>query len=70
MSRDDIIKKVADIVGPKHKVDLKNYDVLILVDIFKVGLSLSLYLLPLFLFAALGDTGDKARLQPAIVCVP
>lgn len=40
MSRDDIIKKVADIVGPKHKVDLKNYDVLILVDIFKVGLSL------------------------------
>ncbi|KAI5842508.1 hypothetical protein DFP73DRAFT_479854, partial [Morchella snyderi] len=35
MSRDDIIKKVADIVGPKHKVDLKNYDVLILVDIYK-----------------------------------
>ena len=31
-----MIKQVADIVGPKHTVDLKSYDLLILVEIYKV----------------------------------
>lgn len=37
LDRDQVIKVVADIVGPKHKVDINNHDVLILVDIYKVG---------------------------------
>ena len=35
LSRDDVIKAVADLVGSEHKVDLKNYDSLILINIFK-----------------------------------
>ncbi|KAL0638091.1 hypothetical protein Q9L58_002871 [Maublancomyces gigas] len=35
LDRDQVIKVVADIVGPKHKVDINNHDVLILVDIYK-----------------------------------
>lgn len=37
MKRDDVIKRVADIVGPKHSVDLKNFDLLILVEIYRVS---------------------------------
>lgn len=37
MSRDGVIKRVADIVGPKHSVDLKNFDLLILVEIYRVS---------------------------------
>ena len=36
MKRDDVIKQVADAVGPRHKVDLTNYELLILVDIYRV----------------------------------
>jgi len=36
MTRDGIIKAVASLVGTKHKVDLKDYDVLILVEVLKV----------------------------------
>lgn len=36
LTRDAVIQQVASIVGPGHKVDLKNYDVLILVEIYKV----------------------------------
>ncbi|KAI9654325.1 MAG: hypothetical protein M1829_000946 [Trizodia sp. TS-e1964] len=36
LSRDTIIQRVASIVGPFHKVDLKNYDLMIVVDVFKV----------------------------------
>ena len=36
MKRDDVIKQVADAVGPRHSVDLKNYDRLVLVDIYRV----------------------------------
>jgi tRNA acetyltransferase TAN1 len=40
-SRDTIIKTVADVVGPEHPVDLKNYDLVILVDVVQnvVGMS-------------------------------
>lgn len=31
-----MIKKVAAAVGPSHKVDLQGYDLLILVEIYKV----------------------------------
>ncbi|KAJ5093051.1 hypothetical protein N7456_008912 [Penicillium angulare] len=39
--RDTIIKTVADVVGPEHPVDLKNYDVTILVDVVQnvIGMS-------------------------------
>lgn len=37
MSRDDIIKQIAKAVGEGHSVDLKNYDYLILVDIYRVS---------------------------------
>ena len=36
LSRDTVIKQVADVVGPSHTVDLKSYDLLILVEIYKV----------------------------------
>jgi hypothetical protein len=36
MKRDEVIKTVAAAVGPGHKVDLKGYDLLILVEIYKV----------------------------------
>ena len=36
MKRDDVIKLVADLVGKRHSVDLKNYDHLILVDVYRV----------------------------------
>lgn len=36
-SRDTIIKTVADLVGPEHPVDLKNYDLAILVDVVQVS---------------------------------
>ncbi|TGZ81196.1 hypothetical protein EX30DRAFT_306517 [Ascodesmis nigricans] len=35
LKRDEIIRCVAKCVGPKHTVDLKNYDLLILVEIYK-----------------------------------
>ena len=41
LSREEVIKTVADAVGKQHSVDLKNYDRLILVDCFRnvVGIS-------------------------------
>ena len=40
LNRDTIIKKVADVVGPEHPVDLKNYDYTILVDVVQVSVNL------------------------------
>ncbi|KAL4786190.1 hypothetical protein BJX76DRAFT_355421 [Aspergillus varians] len=40
-SRDVIIKKLADIVGPEHPVDLTNYDLIILVDVVQNIMSMS-----------------------------
>ncbi|KAL2222932.1 THUMP domain protein [Thermoascus aurantiacus ATCC 26904] len=39
--RDDIIKTIADVVGPGHSVDLKHYDLIILVDVVQnvIGMS-------------------------------
>ena len=34
--RDDVIKRTAAIVGPGHTVDLTNYDLLILVEVYQV----------------------------------
>lgn len=45
MKRDDIIKQIAKAVGGKHSVDLKDYDHLILVDVYRVSRSYS-YTLP------------------------
>ncbi|KAJ5793646.1 hypothetical protein N7457_000245 [Penicillium paradoxum] len=41
LNRDIIIKVVADVVGPEHPVNLKNYDLMILVDVAQnvVGMS-------------------------------
>ncbi|KAL8831410.1 MAG: hypothetical protein Q9191_000889 [Dirinaria sp. TL-2023a] len=41
MKRDDVIKQVATAVGPQHSVDLKEYDLLILLDIYKNVLGMS-----------------------------
>lgn len=40
-TRDIIIKTVADVVGPGHPVDLKNYDLLIIVEVIQniIGMS-------------------------------
>ena len=38
MKRDDIIKRVADLVGQPHTVDLKGYDRMILVDVYRVSI--------------------------------
>jgi tRNA acetyltransferase TAN1 len=40
LSRDVVIKTVADVVGPEHPVNLKNYDYMILVDVAQVGFSI------------------------------
>lgn len=37
MTRDEVIKTVAAMVGPGHKVDLGDYDLLILVEIYKAS---------------------------------
>lgn len=36
-NRDSIIRTVASVVGREHSVDLKNYDLLILVDVIQVS---------------------------------
>jgi len=36
LKRDAIIKMIAGLVGQPHKVDLKNYDLLITVEIYQV----------------------------------
>jgi hypothetical protein len=36
LKRDEAINIIASVVGPNHKVDLKDYDLLILVEIFQV----------------------------------
>lgn len=38
MKRDAIIKTIAGLVGQPHKVDLKNYDLLVIVEIYQVGI--------------------------------
>lgn len=40
LTRDSIIKQVASLVGPGHIVDLKNYDLLIVVEVYQVLLIL------------------------------
>ncbi|KAL8858383.1 MAG: hypothetical protein Q9178_005064 [Gyalolechia marmorata] len=42
MKRDDIIKRVADLVGQPHMVDLKGYDRMILVDVYRNILGMSI----------------------------
>ena len=37
MKRDEIIRQIASAVGPRHSVDLKHYDYLILVDVYRVS---------------------------------
>jgi tRNA acetyltransferase TAN1 len=37
LSRDEVIKTVAAAVGSEHTVDLKNYDLLILVEVYRVS---------------------------------
>ncbi len=37
LKRDAVIKQVAAAVGPMHSVDLRNYDLLILIEIYKVS---------------------------------
>ena len=41
LKRDDVIKQIARIVGQKHSVDLKQYDLLILVEIYRNVLGMS-----------------------------
>ena len=41
LKRDDVINRVATLVGQKHSVDLKNYDLLILVEIYRNILGMS-----------------------------
>jgi tRNA acetyltransferase TAN1 len=37
IKRDSLIRQVASIVGSGHRVDLRNPDVFILVEVYKVG---------------------------------
>lgn len=43
LTRDEVIRTVAAVVGPGHKVDLQGYDVLILVEIYKASLGMRDY---------------------------
>lgn len=57
MKRDDVIKRVADIVGPKHSVDLKNFDLLILVEIYRVSRILTYFSSVMSAKKGLADSG-------------
>lgn len=37
LSRDSVIKQVASLVGPGHQVDLKNYELLVVVEVYQVS---------------------------------
>lgn len=37
LARDSVIKQVASIVGPGHQVDLKNYELLVVVEVYQVS---------------------------------
>jgi len=37
LTRDSVIKQIASIVGPGHTVDLKDYELLIVVEIYQVS---------------------------------
>ncbi len=54
MKRDDIIKQIAKAVGGKHSVDLKKYDSLILIDVYRVSQS---YPITLPSYPILSDLG-------------
>jgi tRNA acetyltransferase TAN1 len=41
LKREDIIRWVAAAVGPGHEVDLKDFDLLIIVEVYKVRLKFS-----------------------------
>ncbi|KAI4126568.1 MAG: hypothetical protein LQ338_003686 [Usnochroma carphineum] len=41
MKRDDIIKRVADLVGKPHTVDLTHFDYLVLIDVYRNTLGMS-----------------------------
>lgn len=51
LTRDSIIRQIATIVGSGHKVDLNNYDLLIIVEVYQVSGNMFLFfwLLPLLL---------------------
>jgi tRNA acetyltransferase TAN1 len=36
LNRNEVINTIASCVGPAHKVDLKEYELLILVELYKV----------------------------------
>jgi tRNA acetyltransferase TAN1 len=38
LARLTVIKQIASLVGQEHQVDLKNYDLLIVVEIYKVSI--------------------------------
>ena len=57
MKRDAIIKTLAGLVGQPHRVDLKNYDLLITVEIYKVGFSAS----------ATATASHRRRMLPHVV---
>jgi tRNA acetyltransferase TAN1 len=38
LERDEVIRRVADVIGPRHKVNLNSPDKIILVEIFKASL--------------------------------
>lgn len=37
LSRDSVIRQVASLVGPGHQVDLKNYELLVVVEVYQVS---------------------------------
>jgi len=69
LTRDLVIKQVADAVGSPHTVDLTRYEVLILVEIYKVCTFSPRYQLsplPSFLTPHLGGNAELSRLLTRI----
>ena len=67
LKRDAIIKTIAGLVGQPHRVDLKNYDLLITVEIYKVG-SLSSHH-PASILQAIGESNMNATLMCYIATI-
>lgn len=59
MKSDDVIKRVADLVGQPHTVDLKKYDRLVLVDVYRVSIKTSLSFIEYLVGLASTTTSDR-----------
>ncbi|KAJ6262705.1 hypothetical protein Dda_1261 [Drechslerella dactyloides] len=67
MNRDEIIKTVARTVGAEHKVDLKNYELLVVVEVFRLRLGCLFLLLLLSIKEPTDANGERGTFPSRVV---